>query len=208
MLDVARPLERQLLVGTCPDPFRDDELDGFVVEVVAGVGQCGHFLPRRVIQFVRIANGRAADALMDVFHELPLGDVAHVAYPGCLEPASQVTCIGEHGDRIFGLGQGAVIEEGAFVRRRALLARDNRRHRTGEHLPERLDPERHLLHQGQDVVGHVVVGQQPLVVAVTRVNETVVHMGEFDPLERVAGAIHHPGLNCAVLQVVRLDRGG
>ncbi len=207
LLDLARPLERQLFVRPGPGPQRHRELDALEVEVVARVGQCAQRGGQLVGQ-VGLARQRGlVDAHLQWPGQPAGGYVAHVldalGQQGLDDPAAAR----EDAEREFrrfgtaigqeraGKGVGAVRPD-AY---RGLLARQG--------IQAARDPARNLAEQGLDLPGQIHLAQQPAVIAVAGVGEAGVDVGQVDPLDRVAGRADHPGLHRAVGEVVGLDPG-
>ena len=70
------------------------------------------------------------------------------------------------------------------------------------------DPAGDLRDELVDRSGDVGLAQQPLVVAVSAIDEVAVDAGQRHLVRRHAGAPHDPGLHGDVVDVVRLDLGG
>ena len=88
-----------------------------------------------------------------------------------------------------------------------MLADRHIRHRPRHRFTCILNPDRYRWQQFEHLLGEVVLGKQPIVFAVTLVDELVVDVRQRNSTQRIAGAQVHPGLYRAVVNVLRLDPG-
>ncbi len=217
-LDMARPLERHLLVRSQADPPRHRQVNAFEVEVVAGIRQPLH----EGVGARGEDRAPGAVGLLDAAVQRRLCtdqltgtrlQQRRIALGGELARQGLPSRIGEQTQRMFGAGRLQPLAQRrvrAGVGMGALIAHADVGHVAVNHIPSLPQPLWNSTHALLHRIGDVQLAKQAAVVAGAWIPPLVVQQIELGARQRQAGAFQHPGLHGDIVQMmlVRRTRGG
>ena len=178
-LDVAGPLERELLVGACPGPDRDGKLHRLEVQVGSREGLRVEERDQLRVDLGLTPDGDRPDAFVARVCKPSFRNVANIQDPLGDQLGRDPAAVGQERHRIVRLRRGAVAEEGAPEGIVAVRAHLPRRARAGQGGAALGHPVGDLGQACADLIADVLDGEQALVVPTPGVDEAVVDMGEL-----------------------------